>query len=119
MAFSLDAGAPLGAAIHVDSGLFTWPTTGVFAPSTNTVIAPDLRGFGQSAKPEGGYDKKTMAQDVHALMASLGHQRYGLAGHDIGLMVAYAYAAQYPAEVDSIADPGIHPIAPRRDELMR
>jgi pimeloyl-ACP methyl ester carboxylesterase len=67
------------------------------------VIAPDLRGFGQSAKPEGGYTKKSLAQDVHALMASLGHQRYGLAGHDIGLMVAYALAAQYPAEVERIA----------------
>lgn len=69
----------------------------------HTVIAPDLRGFGESAKPEGGYDKKTLAQDVHALMASLGHTRFGLAGHDIGLMVAYAYAAQYPEEVSRIA----------------
>jgi pimeloyl-ACP methyl ester carboxylesterase len=70
---------------------------------TRTVIAPDLRGFGQSAKPPGGYDKKTMAQDIHALAASLGFKRAGVAGHDIGLMVAYAYAAQYPAEVDRIA----------------
>ena len=70
---------------------------------THTVIAPDLRGFGQSAKPEGGYDKKTMAQDVHVLAASLGLERVGIAGHDIGLMVAYAYAAQYPEEVDRIA----------------
>jgi pimeloyl-ACP methyl ester carboxylesterase len=69
---------------------------------THTVIAPDLRGFGQSSKPEGGYDKKTMAQDVHALAASLGHKRVAVAGHDIGLMVAYAYAAQYPADVDRI-----------------
>jgi pimeloyl-ACP methyl ester carboxylesterase len=70
---------------------------------THTVVAADLRGFGQSAKPEGGYTKKSLAQDVHALMAYLGHQRYGLAGHDIGLMVAYALAAQYPAEVERIA----------------
>ncbi len=70
---------------------------------THTVIAPDLRGFGESAKPESGYDKKTMAQDVHALAASLGHKRVGIVGHDIGLMVAYAYAAQYPADVDRIA----------------
>ena len=69
---------------------------------TNAVIAPDLRGFGRSAKPPGGYDKKTMAQDIHALAASLGIKRAGIAGHDIGLMVAYAYAAQYPAEVDRI-----------------
>jgi pimeloyl-ACP methyl ester carboxylesterase len=70
---------------------------------THTVIAPDLRGFGESAKPEGGYDKKTMANDIHALATSLGHRRVGVVGHDIGLMVAYAYAAQYPAEVDRIA----------------
>jgi len=69
---------------------------------TNTVIAPDLRGFGESAKPAGGYDKKTMAQDIHALATSLGYKRVRIVGHDIGLMVAYAYAAQYPAEVDRI-----------------
>jgi len=39
---------------------------------SRTVIAPDLRGFGDSAKPDGGYDKKSMAQDIHALAASLG-----------------------------------------------
>ena len=70
---------------------------------THLVIAPDLRGFGDSAKPECCYDKKSMAQDVHALAQSLGIQRAGVVGHDIGLMVAYAYAAQYPAEVDRIA----------------
>ncbi len=70
---------------------------------TRTVIAPDLRGFGQSAKPAGGYDKKSMAQDIHALAVSLGFKRAGICGHDIGLMVAYAYAAQYPAEVERIA----------------
>jgi pimeloyl-ACP methyl ester carboxylesterase len=69
---------------------------------TNTVIAPDLRGFGQSGKPPQGYDKKTMAQDIHALAASLGYKRVRVAGHDIGLMVAYAYAAQFPSEVDRI-----------------
>lgn len=69
---------------------------------THTVIAPDLRGFGQSAKPDSGYDKPTMAKDVHALAVSLGYKRVGVVGHDIGLMVAYAYAAQYPAEVDRI-----------------
>jgi pimeloyl-ACP methyl ester carboxylesterase len=69
---------------------------------TNTVIAPDLRGFGQSAKPADGYDKTTMAQDMRALVAALGYKRARIAGHDIGLMVAYAYAAQYPAETDRI-----------------
>ena len=70
---------------------------------THTVIAPDLRGFGDSSKPAGGYDKKTMAQDIRALVTSLGYTRIGIVGHDIGLMVAYAYAAQYPSEVDRIA----------------
>jgi len=70
---------------------------------TNAVIAPDLRGAGGSAKPESGYDKKTLAQDVHALVQSLGQRRVTLVGHDIGLMVAYAYAAQYPDEVERIA----------------
>ncbi len=69
---------------------------------THTVIAPDLRGFGQSSKPVGGYTKKAMAQDVHALAKSLGYHRTIIVGHDIGLMVAYAYAAQYAAEVDRI-----------------
>ena len=71
--------------------------------TTHRVIAPDLRGFGDSAKPETGYDKKTLAQDVHGLMRSLGIQKLAIAGHDIGLMVAYAYAAQYPGEVERIA----------------
>jgi len=69
---------------------------------SHTVIAPDLRGFGQSSKPMTGYDKKTMAHDVHALAQSLGYQHEVVVGHDIGLMVAYAYAAQYPNEVDRI-----------------
>jgi pimeloyl-ACP methyl ester carboxylesterase len=70
---------------------------------SHMVIAPDLRGFGQSSKAESGYDKKTMAQDVHALASALGIKRSRIVGHDIGLMVAYAYAAQYSAEVERIA----------------
>ncbi len=68
----------------------------------HTVIAPDLRGFGQSSAPADGYTKAAMAQDIHALVKSLHYDRIRLVGHDIGLMVAYAYAAQYPAEVDRI-----------------
>jgi pimeloyl-ACP methyl ester carboxylesterase len=67
-----------------------------------TVIAPDLRGFGQSSAPEDGYTKKAMAQDIHALVKSLHYDHIRLVGHDIGLMVAYAYAAQYPGEVDRL-----------------
>ena len=79
-----------------------WRPLMVELAKTRTVIAPDLRGFGQSSKPISGYDKKTMAQDIHALATSLGFRRATIVGHDIGLMVAYAYAAQFPAEVDGI-----------------
>jgi pimeloyl-ACP methyl ester carboxylesterase len=71
--------------------------------STHTVIAPDLRGAGQSSTPPDGYTKAAMAQDIHALARKLGYERIRIVGHDIGLMVAYAYAAQYPSEVDRIA----------------
>jgi pimeloyl-ACP methyl ester carboxylesterase len=66
----------------------------------HTVIVPDLRGAGYSSKPESGYDKKNMAVDIHALVVSLGFNRVEMVGHDIGLMVAYAYAyaAQFPQE---------------------
>lgn len=70
--------------------------------ANHTVIAPDLRGFGQSAKPSDGYTKSVMAQDIHALVRKLGFDRIKVVGHDIGLMVAYAYAAQYRDEVSSI-----------------
>jgi pimeloyl-ACP methyl ester carboxylesterase len=80
-----------------------------------TVIAPDMRGIGESGKPAGGYDKKNMAVDMHELMKKLGYQHIKLAGHDIGLMVAYAYAAQFPADVKKLALldallPGIEPV---------
>jgi pimeloyl-ACP methyl ester carboxylesterase len=71
--------------------------------ATHAVVAPDLRGAGQSSTPAGGYTKAEMAQDIHALAQKLGFERIRIVGHDIGLMVAYAYAAQYPNDVDRIA----------------
>ncbi len=68
----------------------------------HTVIVPDLRGAGGSSKPEGGYDKKNMAVDIRRLTDSLGFDRVAIVGHDIGLMVAYAYAAQFPQGVERI-----------------
>lgn len=68
----------------------------------HTVVAVDMRGAGDSDRPAGGYDKKTMATDIHALMQQLGYKKISIVGHDIGLMVAYAYVAQYPAEVDKV-----------------
>jgi len=68
----------------------------------HTVIVPDLRGAGGSSKPETGYDKKNMAVDIHDLVTSLGIHHAAVVGHDIGLMVAYAYAAQFPQETDRV-----------------
>jgi pimeloyl-ACP methyl ester carboxylesterase len=70
--------------------------------ANRTVIAVDLRGAGQSATPADGYTKAAMAQDIHTLTQKLGYERIRIVGHDIGLMVAYAFAAQYPSEVDRI-----------------
>ncbi|MCU4121467.1 alpha/beta fold hydrolase [Variovorax sp. N23] len=69
---------------------------------THTVVVPDLRGAGDSSKPEAGYTKKNMAVDVHELVRSLGIPSVSIVGHDIGLMVAYAYAAQFPSETDKV-----------------
>src|SRR5437773_8707163 len=68
----------------------------------HTVIVPDLRGAGGSSKPGSGYDKKNMAADIHALVSSLGFKRASIVGHDIGLMVAYAYAAQFATETERL-----------------
>ena len=69
---------------------------------THTVVVPDLRGAGDSSKPESGYDKKNMAVDIHDLVKTLGFKKVSIVGHDIGLMVAYAYAAQFPEETERI-----------------
>jgi pimeloyl-ACP methyl ester carboxylesterase len=66
------------------------------------VIAVDLRGVGGSDKPEIGYDKKTMAADILALMDELGIERANIVGHDIGAMVAFAFAQQFPERSGSI-----------------
>jgi pimeloyl-ACP methyl ester carboxylesterase len=68
-----------------------------------TIIAPDMRGLGDSSRPDAGYDKKTIAADIHELVKSLGYKQIYLVGHDIGLMVAYSYAAQFPSEVEKLA----------------
>lgn len=67
-----------------------------------TVIAPDLPGIGESDIPKDGFDMKTAAIRIHALAKSLGITKSRVVGHDIGLMVAYAYAAQFPDEVEKL-----------------
>src|SRR5437870_5304156 len=73
------------------------PLAKVLAPRF-TVIAPDLPGIGDSSIPKTGLDMKTSAERVHAAVRSLGFQKVRVEGHDIGLMVAYGYAAMYPQE---------------------
>jgi pimeloyl-ACP methyl ester carboxylesterase len=67
-----------------------------------TVVAPDLPGIGDSSIPKDGLDMTTAAVRIHALVTSLGIQKARVVGHDIGLMVAYAYAAKFPAEVEKL-----------------
>jgi haloacetate dehalogenase len=90
--------------------LHGWPQTWfcwrkLLAPLAErfTVVAPDLRGYGLSDKPPRGYDKRTMAGDVRALVEQLGHSRVSLVGHDRGARVAHRYALDHPREVERLA----------------
>ena len=65
----------------------------------HTVIVPDLRGMGLSSRPEGGYDKKTQGHDIAGVLDALKIEWVDLVTHDIGNMVGYAFAAQYPSRV--------------------
>ena len=67
-----------------------------------TVIAPDLPGIGDSSIPADKIDMKTSASRIHGLVRSLGVERARVVGHDIGLMVAYAYATQFPNETEKL-----------------
>ena len=99
-----DSWGPLAAELHRDY----------------TVVVPDLRGIGRSSRPDGGYDKKTQAGDIRAVVTALGYDRASVVSHDIGIMVAYAYAARYPDEVERLVvmDAPIPGIAPW-DEIVR
>lgn len=83
----------------------------------HTVVAVDPRGTGLSGKPGSGYDAGTLAADLVALMTALGHDRFDVAGHDIGTWTAYALAADHPGRVDRLAVveaviPGLTPSPP-------
>jgi pimeloyl-ACP methyl ester carboxylesterase len=67
-----------------------------------TAITPDLRGLGNSDRPMTGYDKRTLASDVYALMQSLGVRKIGLVGHDWGGAVAYYLAYDHPELVERL-----------------
>jgi pimeloyl-ACP methyl ester carboxylesterase len=124
-----------GATIHLRSGgqgpavvlLHGFGDTGdMWAPLAaelardHTVVVPDLRGMGLSSHPAGGYDKRTQAADVRAVLTHLCLERVVIVGHDLGTMVAYAYAARYPDQTEKLVVmdapvPGIPPW----DDLVR
>lgn len=68
-----------------------------------TVIAPDVRGFGDSFRPKDGYDMETVADDIVALVQHLGYEKFRLAGEDWGAAFAYAIAAKYPEKVHKLS----------------
>jgi len=92
----------------------SWAPLAADLMKDHTVVVPDLRGIGRSSKPVGGYDKKTQAKDMRAVVTGLGFDRTFVVAHDIGNMVAYAYAAMYSDKVERLVVmdapiPGIEP----------
>jgi pimeloyl-ACP methyl ester carboxylesterase len=92
----------------------SWAPLAAELVKSYTVVVPDLRGIGGSSRPAGGYDKKTQAADIRAVVTTLGFDRTFIVSHDIGIMVAYAYAALYPDKVERLVVmdaplPGIAP----------
>jgi pimeloyl-ACP methyl ester carboxylesterase len=81
------------------------------------VVAVDQRGIGLSDKPRDGYDTRTLADDMVAVMETLGHDRFALYGTDVGMPIAYAVAADHPERVERLVVseaplPGISPSPP-------
>jgi pimeloyl-ACP methyl ester carboxylesterase len=97
-----------------------WTPLAIELAKNHRVVAPDLRGIGLSAKPEDGYEKKNQAKDIRGVLDALGIDQADVVGHDIGVMVAYAYAAAYPTKTTRLVvmdapPPGIPPW----DEVVR
>jgi pimeloyl-ACP methyl ester carboxylesterase len=127
--FRTETVATAGARIHVRIGgrgpvvvlLHGFGDTGdMWAPlapmlaSDRTVVVPDLRGMGLSSHPDDGYDKRTQAADMRSVLTTLGLDHAAVVGHDIGTMVAYAYAVRYPDKTTKLVVmdapvPGIPP----------
>ena len=102
-----------------DTGDMWAPAAAVLAKN-HLVVVPDLRGMGLSSHPENGYDKKTQAHDVAAVMDKLKVEKAAFVTHDIGNMVGYAFAAQFPARVSRwvVIDAPLPGIGPW-DEITR
>jgi pimeloyl-ACP methyl ester carboxylesterase len=102
-----------------DTGDMWAPVAAALVPN-HTVVVPDLRGMGLSSHPQGGYDKKTQARDIGQVMDKLKVEKAAFVTHDIGNMVGYAFAAQFPARVTRwvIIDAPLPGIGPW-DEIIR
>src|SRR2546430_7278964 len=117
MHYLTDGAGPLLVLLH------GWPQTShcwrhVIGPLArdHTVVAPDLRGYGRTDKPRTGYDKRTMAADIHALVRSLGYDTVTLVGHDRGARVAHRYALDHPETVARLV---VMDIIPTREMWRR
>jgi pimeloyl-ACP methyl ester carboxylesterase len=97
-----------------------WAPLAAALEKTHTVVVPDLRGMGLSSKPKGGFDKKTQGGDVAGVLDALTIDKTAVVAHDIGNMVAFAFAADHPERVTRLAlidapVPGIGPW----DEILK
>jgi len=97
-----------------------WATVAAVLAKGHSVVVPDLRGMGLSSHPESGYDKKTQACDIASMMDKLKIERAAFVTHDIGNMVGYAFAAQFPERVTRwvVIDAPLAGIGPW-DEIIR
>jgi pimeloyl-ACP methyl ester carboxylesterase len=97
-----------------------WAPVAAVLVQDHTVVVPDLRGMGLSSHPEGGYEKKTQALDIAQVLNKLQIEKADLVTHDIGNMVGYALAAQFPARVTRwvVIDAPLPGIGPW-DEIIR
>jgi pimeloyl-ACP methyl ester carboxylesterase len=97
-----------------------WAALAAELARDHSVIVPDLRGLGLSSKPASGFDKKTQAGDVGGVMDALGVKQADVVAHDIGNMVAFQFAAQFPMRVRKLVMidapvPGVGPW----DEILK
>ncbi|OKI10061.1 hydrolase [Streptomyces sp. CB02923] len=111
------AGRPLLLVGGWPQNWYVWRFVMPFLAERFRVVAVDPRGVGPSGKPHTGYDTGTVAAELTALMRTLGHDRFAMAGHDIGMWIGYALAADHPEAVERLAlidatIPGLAPATP-------
>jgi pimeloyl-ACP methyl ester carboxylesterase len=99
----------------------SWRPLAIELARTRRVIVPDLRGIGKSEITQAGYDKKNAAADMRSLIKLLGFSTIDIVAHDIGLMIGYAYAAQWPTEVRKllVMDAPLPGIGPNWESVWR